>query len=91
MRESETLFGVVFLRGGIAEKIQTAYGSLQIQMNLPATPIWNEIIFWSIYIANLPDKIIWFFRKAPLRKWHIVFASVHRMTWNATLLNFRHE
>jgi hypothetical protein len=50
----------------------------------------TEAIFWSIYVANLPDKIHWFFTQAPIRKWYKFFASVHRMTWNATLLNFNH-
>ena len=50
----------------------------------------NELIFWSHYVANLLEKILWFFRKAPVNHWHRVFASVHRMTWNCTLLNFMH-
>lgn len=50
----------------------------------------TEIIFWSHYVANIPNNVSWFFRKAPFRKWHIVVASVHRMTWNQTLLLFDH-
>lgn len=50
----------------------------------------TELIFWSIYLANLPENIAWFFTHAPLGKWHMFLISVHRMTWNQTLLSFNH-